>query len=96
MEEKDEELQDGVIELVDDFGKTVYFKLVGVTEYKGEKYTVLMPAEPNEQVAEGEVMIFRLNEEEERLETVEDEQLLQEVFDFFCNEEDEEDGGEEN
>lgn len=89
MEEEQLE-DDGLIELVDDFGKVLKFKLLDVTEYKGEKYTLLLAAEPNEEIAEDEVVIFRLNEAEETLEPVEDEDLLQEVFDFYQQEEDEE------
>lgn len=89
MEEEQLE-DDGLIELVDDFGKVLKFKLLDVTEYKGEKYTLLLAAEPNEEIAEDEVVIFRLNEAEETLEPVEDEELLQEVFDFYQQEEDEE------
>ena len=61
-----------------------------MTEYKGEKYTLLLAAEPNEEIAEDEVVIFRLNEKEETLEPVEDEALLEEVFEFYQQEVDEE------
>ena len=98
MSEKDieEELPEGIIELVDDDGKVIKFKLVGVTEYKGEKYTVLLPAEENNEVADDEVVIFRFDEKNAVLQPVEDEALLEEVFEFFQNEEEEEDGGDEN
>lgn len=87
----EEQFEDeGLIELVDDFGKVLKFKLLDVTEYKGEKYTLLLAAEPNEEIEEDEVVIFRLNEAEESLEPIEDEGLLQEVFDFYQQEEDEE------
>lgn len=98
-EELDEELdlEDEVIELVDDDGKIIKFKLLDVTEYKGEKYTLLLAAEPNDEIGEDEVVIFRLNEEEEVLEPIEDEKLLEEVFEFYQQEvEAEEDDGEEN
>ena len=72
-----------IIELVDDDGNVINFKLLDVTEYKGEKYTLLLAAEPNEEIAEDEVVIFRLNEEEETLEPIEDETLLEEVFEFY-------------
>lgn len=87
-EELDEELdlEDEVIELVDDEGKVIKFKLLDVTEYKGQKYTLLLAAEPNEEIAEDEVVIFRLNEEEEVLEPIEDEKLLEEVFEFYQQE----------
>ena len=82
-EELNEELDDGeLIELIDDDGKVINFRLLDVTEYKGEKYTLLLAAEPNEEIAEDEVVIFRLNEADETLEPIEDETLLQEIF-FF-------------
>lgn len=94
-EELDEQLFDEegneIIELVDEDGKVINFKLLDVTEYKGIKYTLLLAAEPNEEIAEDEVVIFRLNEEAETLEPVEDEALLEEVFEFYQQE----DGGEE-
>ena len=79
-----------IIELVDDDGNVINFKLLDVTEYKGEKYTLLRAAEPNEEIAEDEVVIFRLNEEEETLEPIEDETLLEEVFEFYQQEAEEE------
>ena len=98
-EELDEELdlEEEVIELVDDDGNVIKFKLLDVTEYKGQKYTLLLAAEPNDEIAEDEVVIFRLNEVEEVLEPIEDEKLLEEVFEFYQQEvEAEEDYGEEN
>lgn len=89
LEELEEESE--LIELIDEDGEVIKFKLLDVTEYKGEKYTLLLAAEPNEEIAEDEVVIFRLNEQEETLEPIEDEQLLQEVFDFYQQEVDNED-----
>lgn len=80
------EQDDGIIELVDEEGTVVKFRLLDVTEYKGEKYTLLLAAEPNDDVEEDEVVIFRLNEEEETLEPIEDEALLEEVFEFYQSE----------
>ncbi len=92
-QELDEELgEDEIIELIDDDGNVIKFKLLDVTEYKGEKYTLLLAAEPNDEIAEDEVVIFRLNEKEETLDPIEDEQLLQEVFDFYQAETEEDDG----
>ena len=87
----EEEEGEEIVELVDENGNVLKFKLLDVTEYKGVKYTLLLAAEPNEEIAEDEVVIFRLNEEEEVLEPIEDENLLEEVFEFYQNEiEDEE------
>lgn len=85
-----------IIELVDDGGNVIKFKLLDVTEYKEEKYTLLLPAEPNDEIAEDEVVIFRFNEDEGVLEPIEDENLLNEVYDFWQNEADEEEAAEES
>ena len=95
MDEEEEYLEDGIIELLDDRGQTVKFKLLDVTEYKGEKYTLLLAAEPNDEVAEDEVIIFRLNEAEQVLEPIDDEALLEEIFEFYQQEADEEDDGDD-
>lgn len=83
MSEEEELLEEEIVELIDDDGNVIKFKLLDVTEYKGEKYTLLLAAEPNEEIGEDEVVIFRLNEKEETLEPIEDDNLLQEVFDFY-------------
>ena len=95
MEDKEllNEEESELIELIDDDGNVIKFKLLDVTEYKGEKYTLLLAAEPSEEIAEDEVVIFRLNEKEEVLEPIEDEALLEEVFEFYQSEADD---GEEN
>ena len=92
MSEKENltEEESELIELIDDDGKIIKFKLLDVTEYKGEKYTLLLAAEPSDEIAEDEVVIFRLNEKEETLEPIEDEKLLEEVFEFYQTEVDEE------
>ena len=79
-----------LIELIDDDGKVIKFKLLDVTEYKGEKYTLLLAAEESDEIADDEVVIFRLNEKDEVLEPIEDEALLEEVFEFYQSEVDEE------
>ena len=82
--------EEELIELIDDDGKIIKFKLLDVTEYKGEKYTLLLAAEESDEIADDEVVIFRLNEKEETLEPIEDEALLEEVFEFYQQEIDEE------
>lgn len=84
--DEEEQLEDGIIELIDDDGNIIKFRFLDVTEYKGVKYTLLLAAEPDEKIAEDEVVIFRLNEEEQTLEPIEDENLLQEIFDFYQQE----------
>ena len=86
---QEESEEEELIELIDDEDNIIKFRLLDVTEYKGEKYALLLAAEPNDAVAEDEVAIFRYKEEEQMLEPIEDEDLLQEVFDFYQNEEEE-------
>ena len=83
-----EETEEDLIELIDDEDNIIKFRLLDVTEYKGEKYALLLAAEPNDAVAEDEVAICRYKEEEQVLEPIEDEALLEEVFEFYQNEED--------
>lgn len=84
----DEEIEEeDIIELIDDNDNIIKFRLLDVTEYKGEKYALLLAAEPNDAVADDEVAIFRYKEEEQILEPIEDEALLEEVFEFYQNEE---------
>lgn len=82
----EENEEEEAIELIDDDGNVIKFKLLDVTEYKGEKYALLLAAEPNDAIAEDEVAIFRYKEEEQMLEPIEDEALLEEVFEFYQNE----------
>ena len=81
-----EETEEDLIELIDDDDNIIKFRLLDVTEYKGEKYALLLAAEPNEEIAEDEVVIFRLSEDGTALEPVEDENLLEEVFEFYQSE----------
>lgn len=85
-----DEEQDEIIELVDDDNNIIKFRLMDVTEYKGEKYALLLAAEPNEAIGDDEVAIFRYKEEEGMLEPIEDDDLLEEVWEFYQSEEDEE------
>ncbi len=87
--------EEGIIELVDDNDNVIKFRLLDVTEYKGNKYAMLLAAEPNDEVAEDEVAVFLYKEDEEMLLPIEDDDLLQEVFDFWQAEGDEEEGEDE-
>lgn len=88
--ENTQDEQDEIIELVDDDNNIIKFRLLDVTEYKGEKYALLLAAEPNEAIDEDEVAIFRYKEEDGMLEPIEDDDLLEEVWEFYQSEEDEE------
>lgn len=86
--ENEELEEDELVELIDEDGNVINFRLLDVTEYKGVKYALLLAAEPNDEIAEDEVVIFRLSEDGTALEPVEDDDLLEEVFEFYQSETD--------
>ena len=75
-----------IVELVDDNGEVIKFKLLDIYEYKGEDYALLLAAEPDEEFAEDEVIIFRYLSEDGVLEPIEDDALLEEIFEAYQNE----------
>ena len=74
-----EETEEDLIELIDDEDNIIKFRLLDVTEYKGEKYALLLAAEPNDAVAEDEVAIFRYKEEEQDAPDVPDSVAKQDI-----------------
>ena len=87
--------EDEIVELTTDDGKKLKFFFVGTIEYKGKNYSAFEPAEEIEGISEDDLIIFELSGDDEEtadLLPVEDEKLLDEVFEEFCKalEEDEE------
>ena len=84
-EVEQEELSD-VVELIDDTGRTLKFYHIGTMDHKGECYVFFQPAEEIEDTDEDSVVIFRIGESDgqEVLLPVEDEALLDEVYEEFC------------
>ncbi len=87
--------EDDIVTLTTDDGKKLKFFFVGTIEYKGKNYSAFEPAEEIEGVSEDDLIIFELSgddEETAELLPIEDEALLDEVFEEFCKalEEDEE------
>ena len=71
-----------IITLVDEQGNDVDFELMDMVEYEGGEYAVLLPCEGDD----GEVVILEVvpvDDEVEELVSVEDEQLLEAVFEVF-------------
>ncbi len=87
------EVEDEVIELTTDDGKVYKMFLVGTIEYKGKTYSAFEPAEEIEGISEEDIIIFEVvgDEESAELLPIEDEKLLDEVFEEFCNALEEED-----
>lgn len=83
---------ENIVELTDDEGNTYRFEHLMTFEYKEEWYCALAPELPAEEEAEGdeeegdEVAIYHIVGEgdDEQLETIEDDDLLDEVFAEFC------------
>lgn len=86
LENMPEEL-DNIIILNDEEGKEVKFEFLDLVELDNEEYIVLLPAEEADDDAEGEVVILKIedseNEEEESYVSVEDEEVLNKVFEIF-------------
>lgn len=85
-EEYDDELEH-IIELEDENGNSEKFLHIGTIEYRGEWYCFFQKAEPETEEEEDEVVMFRLEGEgdDKRLATLDDEQLMDEVFAEFCH-----------
>ena len=76
-----------VVELVTNDGKKLKFYFVGTIEYKGKNYSAFEPAEAIDGMEDDDIVIFELagdDEETADLLPVEDEKLLDEVFEEFC------------
>lgn len=84
----DEEL-DNVIVLNDEDGNEVKFEFLDLVELDDEEYVVLLPISESEDAEEdGEVVILKLEDteddsEEESYVGVEDEEILNKVFNIF-------------
>ena len=83
--ENGEEL-DNVIILNDEDGNEVQFEFLDLVELDSEEYVVLLPTSEEEE-DEGEVVILKVedtdSEDEESYVSVEDEEILNKVFEQF-------------
>ena len=81
-----EEELDNIIVLNDENGEEVPFEFLDLIELEGEEYVVLLPVEEDEEDA-GEVVILKVedtdSEEEESYVSVDDEEILNKVFEMF-------------
>lgn len=82
-----EEEVDNIIVLNDEEGNEVQFEFLDLIEYDQEEYVVLLPAEESNEEEIGEVVILKVeqteSEEEESYVGVEDEEVLNKVFEIF-------------
>ncbi len=78
---------DDTVILTTDDGKKLKFYFVGTIEYKGKNYSAFEPAEQMEGIEDDDLIIFELSGDDEEtadLLPIEDEKLLDEVFEEFC------------
>lgn len=94
----DQEFGDDLITITDEDGVEYELEILARLEYEGSDYIALAPAETDES-EEVEVVIFKIVEEdgEEVFEALDDEALIENVFNAFIelSYEDDEDGSEE-
>ena len=91
-ERNDYDEENNIVEIVDDDGMSYRYEHLLTFEYRGEWYVALTPEKAAEEQSEeaeeegDEVAIYHLvgDEDDERLETIEDDALLEEVFSEFC------------
>ncbi len=79
--------EDDIVELTTEDGKKLKFYFVGTIEYKGKNYSAFEPAEQIDGIEDDDLIIFELSGDDEEtadLLPIEDEQLLDEVFEEFC------------
>jgi len=84
---EDEEL-DNIIVLNDEQGNEVKFEFLDLVELDEEEYVVLLPVSEDGEEDEGEVVILKLEDTDEEAEEesyvgVEDEEILNKVFEIF-------------
>lgn len=93
-EDKIMESESNIIELVDEQGKAVEFEHLMTVEHEGDYYIVLMAVEEDEDNEEGEVIILKMEKDdkgEDCYVTIDDDNVLQAVFDKFVAAVEEED-----
>ena len=90
MEENFEgEELDNIVVLNDEEGKEVKFEFLDLVELDNEEYVVLLPVVEEGEEDDGEVVILKLednddeNSEEESYVSVDDEDVLNRVFEIF-------------
>lgn len=84
--EMEEEL-DNIIVLNDEDGNEVKFEFLDLIELDSEEYVILLPVETENEEENGEVVILKVedtgSEDEETYVSVEDEDVLNKVFEMF-------------
>ena len=78
--------EEDIITLQDEQGNPIKFVEVACVEYEEEFYVLLSPAEEVEGIGEDEVIICKLEDQDDETQLIvplEDEELMQKVFDEY-------------
>ena len=85
-ENREGEEVDNIVILNDEEGNEVQFEFLDLIEYNEEVYVILLPVEDEISEEPGEVVILKVestSEDEESYVSVEDEEVLNNVFEIF-------------
>ena len=77
---------DNIIELVDENDNPIRFEHIMTVQYGGEDYILLAPVDPTEDMEDDEVLVLRIDNDENGEEiyvSVEDDDLVQKVFEKY-------------
>ena len=79
-------MEPNIITLTDQYGESVRFELLDIVEYEDQEFAVLYPADGGD---DEPVHILRITSEnldldEMEIEGLDDEDLINTVFDLFC------------
>ena len=77
---------DNIVILNDEEGNEVQFEFLDLIEYNEEEYVILLPVEDEISEEPGEVVILKVestSEDEESYVSIEDEEVLNNVFEIF-------------
>ena len=78
--------QDSIVELIDEDGKEVRFEHLMTLEHKGSTYVCLAPVEPDDEIGEDELVILRIETDEDGNDayvTIDDDEELDDVFEKY-------------
>ena len=80
--------RENIVPLVDEDGNEVTFEHIMTLEHMGRKYILLVPLEPMEDVADDEMVILEIKEDEngdDYYASIEDDALVSEVFEEYLS-----------
>ena len=77
---------DNIVELIDENDNPIRFEHIMTLQYKGEDYILLAPLDPTEDMEEDEVLVLKIENDENGEEiyvSIEDDDLVQKVFEKY-------------